>query len=123
MSVTNWTTKPSTVADVGLTIKLFFNVNPDGTPVQEDDDTPIKAGRIAVTGFVRPDANARPYKKTLTYRPSDTSEDHDGDADGSNADNPLPVDTGSASDLTALQTVFSRMKKQWREDSNGDVES
>lgn len=127
MAVTNWSTKASNIAEPGSSVRLYFHTQyaDDGVtvvPVHPEDDTLRKAARIEVVSRLYPDANANPQLRILHYRLAASSAGHDGAADGSGPSAPLPLDTGDAALLDAVQTVLQDLKKQWRSDANGDVE-
>ncbi|UCC74957.1 MAG: hypothetical protein JSV86_10525 [Gemmatimonadota bacterium] len=123
MATTTWTTQASTVPEGNFIIRLSFHADDQGNPVQPDDDTLIKMARISVTLPMTGDAIQTRTNVTRHYRAAAASLPHDGAADGISMDTPAPITTGVPADLTALQTVFSRMKKQVRLDVNGDVEA
>lgn len=111
------------MAEGGFIIRLFFFADDQGNPVLPEDNTLIKTARIGVIVPLTGDAIVGRTSKEIYYRAAAASLPHDGAADGSSPSEPAPITTGTAGDLTALQQVFVRMKKQARLDINGDVEA
>jgi hypothetical protein len=112
----NLSTTASTSADDFKVIHSFVEES-------ADDNTLAKRLRIAITGTVNSDDPAVPSgRKTLTYRLQGTAQPNDGDADGSNQNNPLPFDTLTGAQRTSIGSDVRAMYKQWRKDVNDDVE-
>ena len=132
MASTTWTTTASTITDEFDDMRIYFHVDENGDPINPADEDPDPAvqlqnvARVSMRIKLSPDSVIEnPVPVTRHYRLASAAVGGGvyGAEDGSDANNPAPITTGIASDLTALKQVVQRMKAQVRLDVNGDVEA
>ena len=133
MASTNWTTSASTDTDSYDETVIKYHVDPETgaplNPADVDADPVVQrrlvtrvSKRIKMTPADGPFSDARPIRRWFRLASAAVAGDEYGDQSGKDIDNPAPITTGIASDLTALRQVDERLKLETRLLVNGDVE-